>query len=112
MSVTGNHSLAILKTSESNHDELFCALKDIIEEARDLNSISVEDQIFKLDYYLGGDMKFLAAVCGIEGATSEFSYIWCKCPKGKRYNMDLQWSILDESHGARTIEDIAKPLKT
>lgn len=100
MSVRGNHSLAILKVSESNGDELFCALKDIIDEARDLNCISVKDHIFKIDYYLGGDMKFLAKVCGIEGATSEFSCIWCKCPKDKRYNMDLQWSVTDELLGA------------
>ena len=58
MSITGKHSLVILKISESDHDELFCALKDIIEEARNLNCICVEDQIFKLDYYLGGNIKF------------------------------------------------------
>lgn len=84
MSVRGNHSLAILKVSESNDNELFCALTDIIKEARNLNCISVKDKVFKIDYYLGGDMKFLATICGIEGATSEYSCIWCKCPKDKR----------------------------
>ena len=46
MSVKGNHSLAILKISEANDDELFCALRDIIEEARNLNCVSVQDKIF------------------------------------------------------------------
>ena len=74
-----------------------------------MNCISVEEQIFKLDYYFGGDMKFLSVVCGIEGATSKFSYIWCKCPKDKPYNMHLQWSILDESYGARTCHESFGP---
>ena len=111
MSVSGNHCLAIVKVSEANDDELFRALKDIIDEAKGLNSVTVEDRIFKIDYYLGGDMKFLAKVCGIEGATSEFSCIWCKCPKDERYNMDLQWSVTDESLGARTVEDIVRRSK-
>ena len=69
---------AILKVSESNCDELLRGLKDIINEARDLQCITVVDMVFQLEYYLGGDMKFLALVCGIEGATCEHSCIWCK----------------------------------
>ena len=111
MSVTGNHSLAILKVSESDDDEHFCALQDIIEEARDLNCVSVEDKVFKIDYYLGGDIKFLATVCGIKGPTSEYSCIWCKCPKGDRYNMKLKWLITDKAFGARTVEDITRRSK-
>lgn len=30
-------------------------------------------------------------VCGLEAATSEYACIWCKCPKGQRWNMDLSW---------------------
>ena len=56
-------------------------------------------------------MKFLATVCGIEGATSQHSCIWCKCSKDDRYNMDLKWSITDESLGARTVEDITRRSK-
>jgi len=42
MSIDGNHSLAILKVSESDDDKLYAVLKDIIDEARDLNCLSVE----------------------------------------------------------------------
>ena len=50
MSIRGNHSLAILEVSESYDDELFRALKDIIDEARDFNCVLVKDHIFKIDY--------------------------------------------------------------
>ena len=55
-------------------------------------------------------MKFLATVCGIEAASAEYSCIWCKCPKGQRSDMELQWSISDPLNGARTIEEIKKNL--
>ena len=54
MSVRGNHCIAILKISESDYDELFRGLKDIIDEARDLRCITVGDMVFQLEYYLGG----------------------------------------------------------
>ena len=106
MSVRGSHCIAILKVSEANYDELLSGLKDIINEARDLQCVAVVDTVFKLKYYLGRDMKFLAMVCGIEGATCEHSCIWCKCPKGQRHDMSMQWSITNPFHGARTVEEI------
>lgn len=78
-SAAGNHTIAILKVSE-NYDELAAGLHDILQEARDLEIVTVEDKVFKLEYYLGGDWKFLALVCGLESAMSEYS---CICSKGK-----------------------------
>jgi len=52
-------------------------------------------------------MKFFAIVCGIESATATYSCIWCKCPKEKRYKMELKWSITDTKQGARTVEEIS-----
>ena len=110
MSARGSHCIAILKVSES-YDNLCSGLKNIIDEARDLDCISVGDRVFQLKYYLGGDMKFLAMVCGIEGATCEHACIWCKCPKSLRYKMDMQWSITDSNIGARTVKEITAKSK-
>ena len=107
ISVRGNHCIAILKISESDYDQLLCGLREIINETKDLQCISVNDTVFQLKYYLGGDMKFLAMVCGIEGATSDHACIWCKCPKDKRHDMSLQWSITKTDQEARTVEEIA-----
>ena len=52
-------------------------------------------------------MKFLAMVCSIEAVTSDHACIWCTCPKEKRHDMSLQWSITDSDKGARTVEEIA-----
>ena len=53
-------------------------------------------------------MKFLAVICGVEAATSEYACVWCKCPKCQRWDMSLEWSITDPAKGARTIEVIAE----
>lgn len=49
MSVRGSHCIAILKVSEANYDELLSGLKDIINEARDLQCVAVVDTVFKLN---------------------------------------------------------------
>ena len=109
-SAFGNHSIAILRVSEK-YEELKAGLEDIIEEAKDLEVLSIRDNVYSIQFFLGGDLKFLAAVCGIEAANSEHACIWCKCPKQQRWNMALTWSIQDGSKGARTIEEIKEKCK-
>jgi hypothetical protein len=70
-----------------------------------LKSITINDITFDIEYYLGGDWKFLAMATGIDSATSTFACIWCKCPKDQRANTTRKWSITDTDHGARTIEE-------
>ena len=105
-SVNGNHSIGIFKVSESDYHGLQCALKDIILEAKDLESVTIDNNTYSIQYFLGGDMKFLALVCGIDSATCTHSCIWCKCPKEERHNMKFKWSITNTQQGARTVEEI------
>ena len=109
-SSSGNHTVAILKVAE-DYDDLAAGLEDIINEATDLEVLTVNEKVFKLQYFLGGDWKFLAVVCGLEAATSEYACIWCKCPKGKRWDMSLTWSLTDPEKGGRTVEEITEKSK-
>jgi len=106
-SVLGNHTVAILKVDE-NYKQLAAGLQDIISDAKDCNAILIDGQKYNVEFYLGGDLKFLAIVCGLEAANAEYACIWCKCPKGKRDDMTMEWSLTDVSKGARTIEEIAE----
>ena len=109
-SVAGNHTIAIMKVSES-YDELISGLKDVCQEARDLEVITVNQRVYKIKFFLGGDWKFLATVSGLESANAEYACIWCKCPTKQRYDMSLQWSINDVDKGARTIKEITNKAK-
>ena len=54
-----------MKTSE-NYDELIGGLEDIHDEARDLEVVMLNGNIYSIQFFLGGDWKFLATVCGLE----------------------------------------------
>lgn len=79
VSEKGNYLLAILKEKESYH-VLSVGLSDLIKEMEESKTIKV-DNIYEIEYFLGGDWKFLASVCGIGAPNADYAYIWCKCPK-------------------------------
>ena len=109
-SVLGNYSIAILKVTE-HYKKLQTGLADIISEAKDMEVLTIQDQVYTIQFYLGGDLKILVIVCGIESATADHACVWCKCSKSQRPDMQLQWSISDPSKGARTVQDIKEKCK-
>lgn len=74
-SVFGNYSVAILKIGES-YDDLAAGLQDICNEAKELEVVTVQDKVYAIKYFLGGDLKFLAMVCGIEAANATHACVW------------------------------------
>ena len=76
-----------------------------------LKEIFVDDNIYHLEYFLGGYWKFLACVCGIGADNAYYACIWCICPKLKRYDTGKSWSLLDPESGARTLDEIKKCAK-
>ena len=91
--------MAIIKTTES-YDNLRQSLPDLIKEMSNLKEINVNGCNYKIEYYLGGDWKLLALVCGVGKANEDYACIWCKCPRTERWNTNKQWEI------TRTICDI------
>ena len=109
-SPVGNHSLVILQVRE-NYDSLAGSLTDIINEARELQSVTINGGVHRVEYFLGGDLKFLAIVCGIEAANANFSCVWCKCSNTDHWDMDKEWSAFEENKGAKTVKNIEECLK-
>ena len=106
-SVLGNHLVAIFKMAET-YENLAAALEDICNEGKEMRSITTDDKWYEIETYLGGDLKFLAMVCGNDAANCEHACIWCKCPTSARWDMSQEWSITDIAKGARTIDEIAE----
>ena len=107
MSEKGNYILAIIKEAES-YDTLSTSISDLVAEMQPLKEISVDDVKYNLEYFLGGDWKFLACVCGIGAANADYACIWCKCAHLDRCDTTKQWSILDAEKGARKLDEIEK----
>ena len=85
MTESGNYVLAIIKTKE-NYDSIRMSLGDLKDEMENLKEITVNDKNYKIEYFLGGDWKFLATVCGLGPANQEHACIWCKCPREDRWD--------------------------
>ena len=68
------------------------SLIDLIHEMSNLTDITVNNENYATEYFLGGDWKFLELVCGI-GRANDYSGKWCKCPKAQRWNTSRQWNI-------------------
>ena len=77
-SIFGNYSLDILKIAQ-NYKELASGFQDICEEAADLQIVTIQDKIYNIKFFLGGDWKYLATICGIQSASADYLCIWCKC---------------------------------
>ena len=72
-SASGNYVFAILKISylcihTEGYNEILAGLKDVCDETKDIEDIS------NVTWFLGGDWKFLATVCGLDNAMSSYVY--------------------------------------
>ena len=105
MSDKGNYVIAIIKTKD-DYEGIRVSLQDLRTEMKELTSVNVKGKTYHLEYFLGGDWKFLATVCGIGPANHEFACIWCKCPWSERWNPNKHRSISDVAKGARTVGEI------
>ena len=62
-SYEGNHPLAIFRAKES-YESLKRALEDIISEVQYLSYITIDFEVYEIEYFFGGNWKFLAIVTG------------------------------------------------
>ena len=67
-SVAGNYSLAILQTGES-YDDLAKGLEDYRDQG--FRDVDCWRKVYRIQFFLGGDLKFLAIVCSIEAANAD-----------------------------------------
>ena len=102
-SASGNHCITIIKEPES-YVSLKSALEDIINEVETLKIISINDNTYSIEYYLGEDWKFLTIVTWIDSTSCEYACIWCKCPALECHITDERWSIFNIKYGAHSIE--------
>ena len=65
----------------------------------------MKSERFSIEYFLGGDLKFLAVAVGIDSACSKYACRWCKCSLDERGDLEKKWSISDPNFGARTVEE-------
>lgn len=96
-SVLGNYSVAVLKIGEIMMNWLL----DIHKKAEDLEVLTVNDKVYNI---LGGDLRLLAIVCGMDATNAEHTCVWCKYPKSVHSDMKQDWLLTNSEKGARIID--------
>ena len=74
MGEKGNYVLALIKTTET-YDNIRESLADLRMEMSNLKEISVNNCTYQTEYFLGGDWKFLALVCGLGRANEDYACV-------------------------------------
>lgn len=104
-------TLGIAETAEK-YEDLEAALSPLFQEIKDLlceKQIEMEDgSEVDIEMVLGGDMKFLLVIMGINAANSTFACLWCKIPKSDRYKTCLDIDYYEKPPMARTLTETLK----
>jgi len=95
----GNFSLGVFEIVKESYEELLTCFAEIIPILRTIKTFQIDDKIFNIEFYLAGDMKFLATAMGINQANSNFACVWCTA---HIQDFGLEWSISDPMFGARS----------
>lgn len=108
MVAKGNHTIAVVKGKE-NYSTLQESFGDVFLEINKLNSekkIKVNDRVINLEFFLGGDYKFILLMMGLKGAMSYYACVWCKVHKNDRSKMDLDLDYYHSSDLKRTLKEM------
>lgn len=108
MSPKHNKTVAIINGPEY-YETLKASLNNFFKEVNGLikrGKLSVDGEEVKLDFFLGGDLKFLLLILGLNSASSDYACLWCTVHKNDRWDMSKPMNYYNEKPHMRTIEDI------
>ena len=127
MVAKGNHTVAGVK-GKDDYNTLQESFANVFKEINKLNSekkIEVNGRDIKLEFFLGGDCKFILLMMGLKAATSYYACVWCKVKAATSYyaciwckvHKDNMWKttfLLDHYESSalkRTIKEISEMSK-
>lgn len=109
MSAGGNHTVAIVKGSEcfqTLQESFATVFNEINELIQDKQPLTINNSSFNLEFFLGGDYKFLLLMLGMKGATSIYACLWYKIAKTNRWNMEFDLEHYNKSPLKRTLQEV------
>jgi hypothetical protein len=65
---------------------------------QNFHTLEINGMEYNIKFTLGGDLKWIALVTGINAANSDQPCPWCKFNKKKDEDLKKNWSISDRSH--------------
>jgi hypothetical protein len=108
----GHYILGIFSIDKEDYETLNECLSLIFDEIEEMKEIEIEDKTIKIEKYLGGDLKSLLNLAGVNAANSTYGCLWCKCPNNLYHDTTQEWSITDIEKGARTHDEADEKIGT
>ena len=108
MSAKGNRTIGIVNGKE-DYSTIKESFGDIISEINKLvaaRKVNVEGKNINIEFFLGGDYKFILMMLGLKGATSNYACAWCKLHKDERWKMDQHYTYFNKPQMSRSLEEM------
>lgn len=86
--------------------ESFQCCFEEINELIERKTITINDTTFDLEFFLGGDYKFLLLMMGMKSATSLYACLCCKIHKDYRWKMNFDLEHYNSCPLKRTMDEI------
>ena len=83
----------MFQIDSESYEELKIALKELLQNCKKIKTIEINKVNYKIDMKLGGDMKCLALLMGINAANSKQACLWCKVDLKKPVDLKMQWKF-------------------
>lgn len=110
MSSKSNRTVAIINGKE-DYITVKTALPSFFQEVNSLiqrGAIIIDGKEVKLEFFLGGDYKFLLMIMGLNSATANHACLWCNVHKQNRWDTSKAFNFYNEEPQMRTLEAINK----
>ena len=107
-------ALAIVNCDE-NYFNLHISLRPLFDEINELKAaghIMVGDTKYSLDLFVGGDMKFIQILLGLNSSIATYACPWCKVSKDRRGDISLPWDFYHSDGQFRTVAEIKSCAKS
>ena len=114
MSSKNNRTVAIINGPE-NYDTLKVSLSNLFKEMNELietGTILVNGEHINFEFFLGGDMKFLLMIMGLNSAASHYACLWCIIHKHSRWDTSKDLQFYNEEPNKRTLEKVKRFLQS
>ena len=68
----------MFQVQQENYDQIKGCLNQLLNDIKNINTVNINGEIFNIKKSIGGDLKFLASLYGINAANADHPCIWCK----------------------------------
>ena len=110
MSPKHNRTVAIINGPEK-YKTLKTSLSSFCDDVNQLickSTLPIDGENVELEFFLGGDMKFLLMILGLSSATADYACLWCKIHKDDRWDTSKPMNYYNREPMRRTLEEVKR----